>query len=162
MQGARALIDGLIGLQSYVVLFIALHDWTPLGALNDVRAVQAADSRARLVGVTVLSTLPFACGLGASLVNAAHFPRWLIWYLWISYGAAVLGMLRAWWLPYLLFEEPARAARYQAMFGRTHAFLPLRHGIRPNTLHVSLHAVIVLIIILLALLTRSEALFAGR
>jgi hypothetical protein len=32
-----------------------------------------------------------------------------------------------------------RAARYQAKFGRTHAFLPARDGIRPNTLHVILH-----------------------
>ena len=36
--------------------------------------------------------------------------------------------------------QPERAARYQAMFGDTHAFLPVHIGIRPNTLHVILHA----------------------
>ena len=33
-----------------------------------------------------------------------------------------------------------RAARYRALFGGTHAFLPGRNGIVPNTLHVALHA----------------------
>lgn len=36
------------------------------------------------------------------------------------------------------------------MFARTSAFLPERNGIRPNTLHVSLHAVILAILVLLA------------
>jgi hypothetical protein len=43
--------------------------------------------------------------------------------------------------------------RYQAMFGRTHAFLPVRNGIRPNTLHVVLHLIIVAILAVLALLS---------
>jgi hypothetical protein len=38
------------------------------------------------------------------------------------------------------------------MFGRTRAFLPERNGIRPNTLHVSLHLVVVAIIVLLIVL----------
>jgi hypothetical protein len=36
------------------------------------------------------------------------------------------------------------------MFGRTHAFLPMRHGIRPNTLHVGFHVVVVVVLVLLA------------
>ncbi|MBE3562597.1 MAG: hypothetical protein IMX05_02540 [Hydrogenibacillus schlegelii] len=34
---------------------------------------------------------------------------------------------------------PELVSRYQAMFGNTHAFLPVRHGIVPNTAHVILH-----------------------
>ncbi|MGH6876401.1 MAG: hypothetical protein ACREHV_03370 [Rhizomicrobium sp.] len=144
----------LLALQSFVVLFIALHDWVPLGTLNDVAAVQAADPTNKLVIVTALSTLPFAVGFSASAWFArTGFPSWLMWWLWISYGAALYGMLRAWWMPYLLVKNPARAARYQAMFGRTHAFLPTRNGIRPNTLHVTLHVVIVAVVILLAVLS---------
>jgi hypothetical protein len=36
------------------------------------------------------------------------------------------------------------------MFGATHAFLPERHGIRPNTLHISLHVAMVGVLALLA------------
>jgi len=142
------LAETLVVLQIFVVAFIALHDWVPLPPLNDVAAVQAADSRAKLIVVTVLSTLPFAFGLGATIVYAEQrFPGWLNWYLWIAYGAAFYGLIRAWWGPYLFYKAPVRAARYDAMFSRTHAFLPSRNGIRPNTLHVVLHLVIVAILV---------------
>jgi len=36
------------------------------------------------------------------------------------------------------------------MFGATHAFLPARRGVRPNTLHVSLHVALVGVLGLLA------------
>ena len=107
-----SLVSALIALQVFVVVFIALHDWVPLGRLNNLAAVQAADSAGKLFIVTALSTLPFAVGLAASVRYAgAGFPGWLMWWLWISYGAAVYGMLRAWWVPYLLVASPARAAR---------------------------------------------------
>lgn len=151
---ASSLIDTLLALQLFVVLFICLHDWVPLGALNDVRAVQAADSRSRLVAVTAFSTLPFAIGFAASVYYAGQaLPHWLLWWLWLSYGGAAWGMLRAWWIPYLLVRSPARAARYQAMFSKTHTLLPERNGIRPDTLHLTLHAAIVAIVILLAVIS---------
>jgi hypothetical protein len=80
--------------QLLVVLFITLHDWVPLGRLNNLAGIRAADSRARLLVTTVLS-------------------------------------------------DCARATRYQERFANTHAFLPPRHGIRPDTLHVAFHAVFV-------------------
>jgi hypothetical protein len=146
------LVDALVALQLFVVLFIALHDWVPLGPLNDVRAVRSADPTGKLVAVTVLSALPFAVGLVASAIHAGQpaLPRWLLWWLWISYGSATYGLLRAWWIPYLLLPDPVRAARYQQMFSRTHSFLPLRNGLRPDTLHVALHLVIAAILVLLA------------
>ncbi len=140
------LVQLLIGLQAFVVAFIALHDWIPLGRLNDVKAVQAADSRFRLVMVTLVSTLPFALALGWTVEHAdAPFPGWLNWYLWITYGLALLGLIRAWWGPYLFYKDPKRAERYKAMFGNTLAFLPEHNGIRPNVLHVVFHLVVVAI-----------------
>ena len=130
--------------------FLFCHDWVPLGALNDVRGVQAADTRARLVTVTLISAAPFAFGLAASLAHAGvPWPVWLLRYLWISYGLLMLGQLRAWWVPYLIAPEPARAQRYAGMFASTHAFLPEHNGIRPNTLHVILHASTLATLILL-------------
>jgi hypothetical protein len=71
-------IDALIVSQAFVVLFIALHDWVPLGRLNDVPAAQAADPPGKLIRVTVFSTAPFAFALGATMLHArSSFPGWL-------------------------------------------------------------------------------------
>jgi hypothetical protein len=49
------------------------------------------------------------------------------------------GAIRAWWIPYFFGTSPERVERYNDMFGNTHAFLPPRNGIVPNTLHCVLH-----------------------
>jgi hypothetical protein len=160
MFGLKSLlIDAAITLQVYVTLFVALHDWVPLGRFNDVKAVRASEPAGRLTAVTILSTLPFAFGAAESAVHASGLPGWLMIFLWISYGVAAYGLLRTWWAPYLLFKEPVRATHYQAMHGRTHAFLPLHNGMRPNTLHVTVHLAILAMLADLAMLTFG---FAGR
>jgi hypothetical protein len=96
-------IVAFLGCQLLVVLFIALHDWVPLGKLSNPPATRAADTRRILLLVTVLSALPYAIGFAASARYAATvFPMWLMYLLWISYIAGFYGMLRAWWVPYLL------------------------------------------------------------
>ncbi|MBB2198299.1 MAG: hypothetical protein ABF479_09670 [Gluconacetobacter sp.] len=131
----------LLFLQAFQVGILWLHDWIPLGRLNDVRAVRAADGTMRLMLTTVVQSVPFTlclfftarCGLGP-------VPLSLRQDLLLCYGILLTGEVRAWWWPYLVQANPFRAARYQRLFGRTHAFLPHRHGIVPNTLHVVLHA----------------------
>lgn len=56
--------------QSYVVLFIAVHDWIPLGKLNNLAGIRAADTMPKLLGVTALSALPFAIRLAGSIYYA--------------------------------------------------------------------------------------------
>ena len=103
--------------------------------------MHAADPRARLVRVTLVQSVPFTIGLAATVAYArTGHPHWVWGWLWVSYLLLFAGELRAWWWPYLVRAEPTRAARYRAMFGRTAAFLPERHGIVPNTLHCVLHA----------------------
>jgi hypothetical protein len=151
---SKPLLALFIACQFYVVLFIAIHDWIPLGRLNNLSAVRAADTTFRLLLVTAVSTLPFAIGLAGCIYYAStRFPEWLMTLLWISYIAGAYGMLRAWWIPYLFVPDPVRAARYQARFAHTHAFLPARNGIRPDTLHVSFHAVFLLALGSLSVLT---------
>jgi len=134
------LVGALFALQCFHVLFLALHDWIPLGTLNNVKAVRVANRVGKLVAGTMISLVPFAIGLAASAIHFGRvYPSWLFWWLWISYSLLFVGELEAWWVPYLFRAEPTRAARYQAMFGATRAFLPERHGIRPNTLPVILH-----------------------
>ncbi len=133
-------IWALFVLQVFHVLFLALHDWIPLGSLNDLRAVHAENSRSKLIADTLMGAAPFAFGLVASTVHLGQpLPAWLFDYLGISYVLLFMGELQAWWIPYFFRSDPARAARYQTMFGNTHAFLPERNGIRPNTLHIILH-----------------------
>jgi hypothetical protein len=142
--------------QLMVVVFIAFHDWLPLGALNNLSAIHATDSRFKLLLTTVLSTLPFAVGLAATAYHLhSSFPMWLGDFLWVTYLAALYGMLRAWWIPYLLKPDPVRAARYQVRFANTAAFLPERNGIRPDTLHVCFHVILVGTFVLLCVLTFS-------
>jgi hypothetical protein len=147
-------IGALLGLQCFHVLFLTLHDWIPLGSLNDVKAVRMANPIHKLVGGTLISFTPFAIGLYSSAVHfGGTYPSWLVWWLWITYSLLFIGELEAWWVPYLFRSQPMRAARYQSMFGATHAFLPERNGIRPNTLHVILHLTTLTTLFVLAALT---------
>ena len=85
----------LLAPQIYVVAFLLLHDWVTLPPLNDVAAVQAADTRARLLRVTRLSGLPFVVGLAGSVVYAGRrYPAWLVDLLWVSYGLLLAGAAR--------------------------------------------------------------------
>jgi hypothetical protein len=60
--------------QLFQVLFLALHDWVPLGRLNDVAALHAADPPGRLLAVTLVSALPYPFGFAASR-RATALPR---------------------------------------------------------------------------------------
>jgi hypothetical protein len=144
----------LLALQCFVVLFVALHNWIPLGRLNNVRGVRAEFPTGKLLITTFINFTPFAIGLAASAFYFGRaYPDWVFWWLWISYGLACCGSLTAWWIPYLFRPDPKRAARYQTMYAGTHSFLPERHGLRPDTLHVLFDIVTVAILIELAVLT---------
>jgi hypothetical protein len=139
-----------LALQSAAVLFLLLHDWIPLGALNNPSAIRREDSLLRSIFVTLLPAVPAAIGLFYSAKHFGHtYPDWLEMLLWITYGLFVLGLLRAWWIPYLVKADPERAARYQIIFAGTHRFLPERNGMAPDTLHTVFHVVTVATVVLL-------------
>jgi hypothetical protein len=130
----RAVETGVWALQSFRVAFLLLHDWVPLGSLNDVQAVGAVDPLRKRIQVTLVTALPFALGLAFSYAYAMapRHPAWVRACLWLSYGTLFAGEIRAWWIPYLWRSEPARTARYHRLFGNTHTFLPARNGIAPT------------------------------
>lgn len=147
----------LVALQAFQVLFLALHDWVPLGRLSNREAVRAENPGGRLGVATLVSTAPFAVGLAATAYYGyarGTFPGWVRWWVWVSYGMLFAGELRAWWIPYLFGTTPERTQRARAMFSGTHAFLPERHGLRPDTLHVILHAATFATLSVLAILRR--------
>src|ERR1700690_3266242 len=144
----------LLALQAFQVVFLWIHDWIPLGRLDDVAAVRSQDTLRRLVTVTLVQSVPYSIGLFFSARSFGRpYPHWLDMWLWISYSTLLIGQFRAWWVPYLLWPEPERAARYQVMFGKTHSFLPKRHGLVPNTAHILLH--LATVATLFVLLTRA-------
>ena len=126
----------------------------PAKAAPSFKAVRRENPlRTMLIG-TAISTLPFAVGLVLTGMNLNHpFPRFTLGWLWVSYVWLFIGELEAWWVPYFVANQPKRAARYDAMFGHTHAFLPARNGIRPNTLHVVLHLATLAMLVLLGIYT---------
>ena len=48
------MVSAFLACQLYVVLFIALHDWTPLAALNNLAGIRAADTTSKLLLTTLL------------------------------------------------------------------------------------------------------------
>jgi hypothetical protein len=142
----------LIALQGFVTAFLLLHDWIPLGRLNNLAAMRGEDSLGHRIWVTLLPAAPAAIGLYFSAERFGRpYPQWLWTLLWITYGLLLLGLLRAWWVPYLLATDKERAERYEVIFAGTHSFLPERNGITPNTLHVLFHAATVSVVGMLLL-----------
>jgi len=60
----------LIAFQFFQVLFLWLHDWIPLGRLNDVSAVRSQDTMMCLVVVTLIQNVPFTIGLLFSVLRS--------------------------------------------------------------------------------------------
>jgi hypothetical protein len=131
-----------ITLQALVVAFLLFHDWIPLGRLNNLAAIRGQDTLLRRVFVTLLAAVPAGICLFFSVRHFGRsYPDWLETWFWITYGVFIAGMLRAWWIPYLVLPDAERAARYQIIFAGTHSFLPRRNGMAPDTLHTLFHLV---------------------
>jgi hypothetical protein len=95
-----------LALQSLVVLFLFLHDWIPLGRLNNLRAIRTQDSVGQQLFVTLLPGIPAAvCLIGSGRAFGQAYPDWLTITFWITYVLFLTGMLRAWWIPYLFVQD---------------------------------------------------------
>jgi hypothetical protein len=144
-------LDILLCLQVFQVAILLLHDWVPLGPLNDVRAAHRGHSLKAMALGTLISSLFPTIGVALSLFHLkSSWPGWLYVYLLAAYGFLFIGELEAWWIPYLVWNQPKKAAEYDAMYGNTWAFLPPRNGIRINALHFLLHAATLAMLILAA------------
>lgn len=136
----------LLGMQIYMVLFLLLHDWVKIGPFTDPTGVGLENTLGQAIFQTVVNTLPILISFVlAVLYRGRRYPIGAKIYLMALYPVYLFGEFQAWWLPYLFgktiwrdFEETV--ARYQVMFGQTHAFLPELNGIVVNTAHVLLHS----------------------
>ena len=151
----RASQSALIALQAFQLAFLLGHDWIPLGRFNDIEAVRRENTLWQLLIGTTVTSIPVAIGLGLSIHYFGYsYPTGLKIWLWLTYGILFAGELEAWWIPYVFRPDAKRAARYKAMFGHTHFFLPERNGIVPNTLHVALHTTTLATLLVLTQLNR--------
>jgi hypothetical protein len=129
-----------LALQAFNVAFLFLHDWIPLGRFSNLAAIRSQDTWSHRAFVTLLPGVPaFVCLFYSASYFGQVYPHWLDLWLWIMYGLFFLGLLRAWWIPYLFKTDAQRAARYQIIFANTHKFLPMRNGMAPDTLHTVFH-----------------------
>jgi hypothetical protein len=90
-------VHTFLALQAFVVAFILLHDWLPLGRLNNLAGIRAVDPPATRNRVTLLSALPFGLCLwfSSEYAHAPRFPMWVQTWLWVTYGIGALGAIRA-------------------------------------------------------------------
>jgi hypothetical protein len=135
----------LIVLQLYMVLFLLLHDWVKIGPFTDPTGFGDENSLGELIFQTVVNTLPILIGFVLALLYMGkRFPIGAKIYICLLYPIYLFGEFQAWWLPYFFGKALGRdidevVARYEVMFGNTHAFLPPLNGIVVNTAHVLLH-----------------------
>lgn len=139
----------LIGL-GFILLFMLVHDWVPLGQLNDVKAVSESRSVNELIVVTLIGAGQILLLLVLMLLfMGKKYPIWIKLWLVIHQGFILAGALLDWWIPYFFgFGAEERVERYNVMFGNTHAFLPVNNGIVPNTLHVAFHFTLLVCLLL--------------
>jgi hypothetical protein len=136
-------------IQAFIVSFLLLHDWIPLGTLNDLEGVRVQNTTQRLVIQTAVNTFPTLIGFLLSLkFIGKKYPLWFKLYMTIMYTCLFAGELYAWWIPYFFGADEHLVERYSDMFANTHAFLPMMNGIVPNTLHVILHLLTLFVLIL--------------
>lgn len=132
----KAFICGL----GLILLFMLLHDWVPLGTLNNVQAVKMEHSISELMKITAIQTLSILVVIAIALTYVGKkYPLWAKLWLVIHLGSILTGAILAWWIPYFFGTSPERVDSYSLMFGDTHSFLPIMNGIVPNTIHVFFH-----------------------
>lgn len=139
----------LVGL-SFILLFMLVHDWVRLGQLNDIRAVSESRGVNELIVVTLIGAGQILMLMVLVLLfMGKKYPIWIKLWLIIHQGFIFSGALLDWWIPYFFgFGAEERIERYNAMFGNTHAFLPVNNGIVPNTIHVMFHSALLVCLVL--------------
>jgi hypothetical protein len=147
-----ALWSLLVALQIFHLLFLCLHDWVQLGNLNNVTAFKKSTTVLQKILSLLVPSIPVVIGLGFTLLSGTHPPGLSFRITLLAvYAFLFLGELEAWWIPYAFGASAERAERYRTLFASTHSFLPSRHGITPNTLHVALQTATVAMLILVCI-----------
>nr|WP_246187584.1 hypothetical protein [Ornithinibacillus caprae] len=135
---------------SFILLFMIVQDWVPLGSLNDVQAIAEDRSFNELFLVTLIGVVQILLLMTFVVIFIGkRYPIWIKLWLVIHQICIFAGVLIDWWIPYFFgYGAEQRVERYNQMFGDTHSFLPELNGIVPNTLHTMFHTTLLICIIL--------------
>lgn len=135
---------------SFILLFMIIHDWVPLGPFNDIQAIRGENSVNELIIVTLINAIQILLLLGLLLIFIGkRYPIWIKLWLMIHQVCIFVGVFISWWIPYFYgYGAEQKAERYHQMFGDIHSFLPVMNGIVPNTIHVLFHITLLFCIIL--------------
>jgi hypothetical protein len=121
----------------------ALHDTVPLGRWNNLGRFKREIPLGRRVrgslqnSVTALAVVGvFYMGWMRGGESAGDWRMALL----ITAGVLLYMEFRAWWRPYLFGSTPEEVAKLLPNWEGTYAFLPVRNGVRPNAMHVLMHA----------------------
>ncbi|WP_042141994.1 hypothetical protein [Paucisalibacillus sp. EB02] len=125
----------------FILLFMIVQDWVPLGSLNDIHAIKQEKTTNELIIVTLVGVLQVAFLIFLMLLFIGkRYPLFVKLWLVIHPSCIFAGVLMSWWIPYFTgIGATERIASYTAMFGNTHTFLPVMNGIVPNTFHILFH-----------------------
>ncbi|MGN7942523.1 hypothetical protein [Metabacillus sp. 22489] len=139
----------LIGL-SFILVFMIVQDWVPIGSLNDVQAIANERSFNELLIITVSGIVQILVLMTFVIIYMGKlYPIWVKLWLFIHQICIFVGVLIDWWIPYLFgYGAEKRVESYNQMFGDTHFFLPVMNGIVPNTLHTIFHLTLLICIFL--------------
>lgn len=134
----------------FILLFMFMQDWVPLGSLNDVQAIAEERPFNELIIVTMINVVQILLLIGFVIIfMGKRYPVWIKLWLIIHQVCIFAGALLDWWIPYFFgYGSDQRVKRYHQMFGDTHSFLPEMNGIVPNTFHTIFHIVLLFCIIL--------------
>ncbi|MBU9711930.1 hypothetical protein [Evansella tamaricis] len=145
----------LMGGFSFILLFMIVQDWIPLGSLNDIAAIAQDRTASEIVIITLIGAVQILILMGVVLFYMGRrYPVWIKLWLLIHPTFIFAGALMDWWIPYFFgYGAEVRVERYTLMFGNTHSFLPPMNGIVPNTLHIFFHSLLFLCIILIIYIT---------
>ncbi|WP_130859455.1 hypothetical protein [Gracilibacillus phocaeensis] len=140
----------LIGGYTAILLFMIVQDLVPLGRLNDVAAITSERSMNEILIVTLIGVVQIVLLMAGLLFFAGKkYPIWARIWLIVHPSCILLGAVMSWWIPYLFgIGAEEKVEGYTAMFGNTHAFLPVINGIVPNTLHTMFHLLLLVCILL--------------
>jgi len=130
----------LTALTAIFLVYVLIHDWVPLGPLNDIERQREQPLSTRIL-VEIGNVLPIVVLLTLSLLfPTGPLPAGAAIYAGLYIVAfAVLAWL-SWYRPYLRGSTPAREAAAAHEYGRTIQVLrPRANRIRPNLMHVILH-----------------------
>ncbi len=135
-----------VATQSCLLLLLVIHDWIDLAPFNDIFALRAnAGVVARIVSTCANSVL-IACALvGTLYFRQAALPMWFRWYLVVTYGLPLLGGFMVWYRPMLLGGQAWNKEHFKKTYARTHHLIPGGdEDVRPNTMRIAIHILIVL------------------